>query len=117
IFAGTIPSRVRTMSERAARHRKDREIFAQLGNRIPEARIGDFSGHPGGKLGTAPYFSGKNRELSPFSVAGSENVQRAEGSRFPKVSLGHADRLFDISRGIRYMCPHRVLEIAPLFRP
>ena len=26
-------------------------------------------------------------------------------------------RLFDISRSIRYMCVHRVLEIAPLLRP
>jgi len=57
-----------------------RDALAQFENRIPEARIGDFSGHPApaaerlnGKLGTAPYFFMKNRELSPFSVG--EEVQ------------------------------------------
>jgi hypothetical protein len=73
-----------------------KETFAQFGNRILETRIGDFSGSPArklGKIGTAPDFSWKNRELSlfsrelsPFSGAGSKNVQRVEGSRFPKVS-------------------------------
>jgi hypothetical protein len=47
------------------------ETFEQLENCIPEACIGDFSGHPAfeaerplWKMGTAPYFPVENRELS-----------------------------------------------------
>jgi tRNA nucleotidyltransferase/poly(A) polymerase len=67
-------------------------------NRIPEARIGDFSGPPApaaqrphGKLGTAPYFFMKNRELSPFSV------ERSEEEQGRKMSSARRDRDFQRS--------------------
>jgi hypothetical protein len=76
------------------------EVFVQLENRIPEARIGDFSGSPAsaaqrlnGKLGTAPYFFMRNRELSPFSVG--EEVQGR------KMSSARRDR--DFQRSPRFL--------------
>ncbi|MEW6334855.1 MAG: hypothetical protein AB1558_11350 [Thermodesulfobacteriota bacterium] len=90
------------------------ETFETVGNRIPEARIGDFSGRPApaaqridgkwaqchGKFGTAPCFFIKNRELSPFSMS-SFSIERSEEVQGRKMSSARRDRDFHVSHLLR----------------
>src|SRR4030042_4756388 len=89
------PSQILTLHNLEIMSRKRAlEIWGQISNLSPctPGHPCPRSGAPLRKMGTAPYFSMENRELSLIfrsakrGGAGSKNIQRAEGSRFPNVS-------------------------------
>jgi hypothetical protein len=96
---------------------------ATFENRIPEARIGDFSAPPAHaakrplrKMRDSALFFVENRALSPFSVERSEEVQGR------KMSSAQRDRDFRRSRvesegkegtSFRFSCRHLYADLVP----
>jgi hypothetical protein len=68
------------------------ETFAQLGNRIPEARIGDFSGYP------APAAERPQRRLFEREARVS-SLQRSKGAQGRKMSSARRDYDFQSIQG------------------
>jgi hypothetical protein len=90
-FFDSAESRPQIVKQRSATKTKKEETFAQLENRIPEARIGDFSGRP------APAAERLQRRLFEREARVS-SLQRSEEAQGRKMSSARRDHDFQSSQ-------------------